>query len=360
LLTGLLVCGFVAVPGFPQAQFLLLGSAIATIGWLLRRESQRSRSGSRAPVAAMVAAGSPATPPVLIEDRLPAFTVPALVRVAPDVASRLDPVRFGEELGRLRQQLLESHGLPFPGVRVVVDPELGADGYRLFANDVLAGSGRIQPDILIADRTLVERLAELVQGRPQDFFGLQEARRLLAAAEAEWFDLMREVDKSIPLLRVTDVLRRLLQEGIPIRDMRTIAESLLEWAPREKDAVMLAEYVRLDLGAWIVARQVDDAGRIPALVIQPDTEQRWKAAIQHHPGGSFLAIDPEERGRFCQALGQFLPDPKQARPPALVTTMDLRRYVRCALEVDYPRMPVLSFEEIGTHAPLDVVGTVGA
>lgn len=401
LVTGAVLLGFLLVPGFPPAQFLLLGLLIGGVGFFLVRQAKNDRTGQNTPIPAMHGDGALFAPPALVEDDMPALSAPLLVRVSNETADRLHADEFGAVLSDVRVELREQLGLPFPGVRLVRDLTLESGAYRILVHDVLAAEGcmhdhrhaiRLRPDavmpmgfksdaalaslgrigwvdvadelppgaeVIHPDALLARHIGSVIFQRPHEFLGIQETQRMLQRAEAELIDLVKELTKVVPLQRVTDVLRRLLQEGVPIRNLRAIGECLVMWAPREKDIVVLTELVRVELGRWIAGRHATGAGKISAILIHPDTEANFKRSIQQNSGGSFLALSPEDRKRFCTELDKLV----HASQPGenftvVVTTMDLRRYARKLVEATFPNLAVLSYEEIGGHAGLTICGTV--
>jgi type III secretion protein V len=414
LVTGLILLGFLLVPGFPPGQFLLLGAVVGGVGYVLLRQRRRRASGARAPVPQMRGDDTliDARVPSLMDDHPPAITVPLLVRVSDDFGARLSAKRFAQLLEELRARLLEDLGLPFPGVRLVRDARLVRGAYRVLVYDVPVSDGLAPPGMHLfveetgatlppsaplppgakedvslewlgraawiatadkagmawpgwrhidADSLLAAELQRVIRSRPHEFLGLQDTQRLLQRAESDISDLVKEIAKAVPLHRVTDVLRRLLAEGVPIRNLRAIGECLVMWGTREKDVVMLTELVRVELGRWIAQRHARGARQLAAILIHPDTEMLFKRSIQQNASGSFLAVDPDERNRFCAELGRLIGEAEANAPrPVVLTTMDLRRYVYKLIETALPGTVVLSYEEIAAHVDLAVRGTVGA
>ena len=80
-----------------------------------------------------------------------------------------------------------------------------------------------------------------------DFIGIQEMRGILEFVEKSYPDLVKEVTRLVPLQKLTEIFKRLVQEQISIKDLRTILEAFSEWAQTEKDTVLLTEYVRSSL-----------------------------------------------------------------------------------------------------------------
>lgn len=87
-----------------------------------------------------------------------------------------------------------------------------------------------------------------------EFIGVQEARYLMGAMEAHYAELVKELQRQLPISKITETLQRLVAEGVSIRDLRLIFGTLIEWAPREKDVLMLTEYVRIALRRHLLHR----------------------------------------------------------------------------------------------------------
>jgi flagellar biosynthesis protein FlhA len=184
------------------------------------------------------------------------------------------------------------------------------------------------------------------------------AHELLGRAEAqELLDLFarrepRIVDELIPnvlaLADVVAVLRGLLAEGVPIRDLRTILEGLADHGRSVKDPAQLVELVRERLCRHISARFRDDDGKIAALVLDPRAEESFRKGIDAGSAQRLLgALDESARG-FATV----------STPPALVCAPDVRRSVASFLLRRVPGLSVLSYREIDPRATLRSLGVV--
>ena len=159
----------------------------------------------------------------------------------------------------------------------------------------------------------------------------------------------------LPLQRVADVLRRLLEEQIPIRNLRSILESLVYWGPKEKDVLVLTEYVRADLGRMIAWRAARSGRKLNAMFLHPDMEQLIRQAIKPTPTGNFLTLPPEQIASTVDAIERL--SGSDARTDlAIVTAMDIRRYVRRMIQQRLPWLNVYSFHELGDHLELTSAG----
>jgi type III secretion protein V len=284
-----------------------------------------------------------------------------LVKLAPGLQRVLDPATFGEALTRERGKLYEAIGLPFPGLRLRYDEALPDGAYRILAQDIPVADGELRRAAgpAAAGDALAVHIGALIRERAALFVGIQEVQAMLDDIGRNQPELVQEVTRAIPLQRIADIMRRLLLEDLSIRNTREILESLIVWAPREKDVTLLAEYVRIDLGAMTMARVAAGRAELPIVMLSQPAEQVVRDAIQETLGGAFLALGPvrndlllrQARTLYDQAVERDL-------TPVFACSMDVRRHVKRALEAVLPKVPVLSYQEIGDHVRVVSLGAI--
>ena len=116
---------------------------------------------------------------------------------------------------------------------------------------------------------------------------------------------MREVvPKLISPVLLTDILRRLVEEGISLRNLRDILGALADWAPHERDPVALTEHVRGALRRAITHQHAGDGGVLAAYLLDPMIEDAIRDAIQKTPTGSYLALEPQLSRDIVAAVGR--------------------------------------------------------
>jgi type III secretion protein V len=189
------------------------------------------------------------------------------------------------------------------------------------------------------------------------FLGIQEVQGLLERVGAEYSGLIAEMQKVMPMLRTSEVLRRLLEEHVPIRNMRAICESLLAWGPKEKDPLMLTEYVRGDLSRYLSHVATSGTGILSAVLLDPSIEKTIREAIKPTPAGNYLALAPEHVKHITQRIGELVGDGAR-EGLAIVTAMDIRRYVRRIVEPEFKWLAVYSYQELGPSVRIEPVGRV--
>jgi type III secretion protein V len=368
LLTAGVLCAFVLTPGFPKLPFAAIALVLAATAWFVMRSPARRRSFENAPMPAMAREGAAEVPPLIHRGEDDAVA-PLVLRLAPDCGSRIAPAQLDRALMAARRRIRRELGIPFPGLVARFDDSLAEGAYAIDVHELPRASGVITPERSAtaeqpADTDPATQLAadieRAVLAQPDLFIGFAEAHHLVEAVGRESSELAQELVRTVPLQRIADVLRRLVQESISIRPVREICESLLAWGAREKDPVLLTEYVRIDLGRHIAHRFGRGEKVMPVLMLDPAAEQLVRQAVQQTATGSYLALGPDDTRRLGDAAEHALQSAGAAlKVPVVVASMDVRRYVRRLLEPRMPQVVVLSYQEIGSHLTLQTVGRLG-
>jgi flagellar biosynthesis protein FlhA len=153
------------------------------------------------------------------------------------------------------------------------------------------------------------------------------------------------------------VLQNLLKEGVSIRDLRTILETMADWAPSTKDTDVLTEYVRHALSRSI-SNDLAVNGVIPVLTLSKPVEEAIQKAVQHKDRGSYLAIDPTIAQKILDSIGKAIPLFDSGSRPTILSAPQIRPYVRNLTERYYPALTVLSHNEITPSLKVRSLGTV--
>ena len=190
-------------------------------------------------------------------------------------------------------------------------------------------------------------LAEMLKKHSADFLGIQETKFLMGSMEARFPDLVREATRVLPIQKIAEILQRLVSEDISVRNLRTVLEALIEWGQKEKDSVLLTEYVRSTLKRHISHKFSDGMNMLPAYLLAPGVEDTLRGAIRQTSAGSYLALDPSIGKRLLETIKRTIGNRASMTPKAvLLTSMDIRRYLRKLIEQDLYDIPVLSYQEL--------------
>jgi type III secretion protein V len=403
-LAAALVLAFALVPGFPVAQFIALAVVLAASArWLARRNNRDDKAAEplSKPIAALQREGGKGDASGISREA-PAFAKPLGVRVSAELAALLNAERLNFALERERKSLQSQLGLPFPGAAMWVTPELPGLRFEVLLHDVPAALVELPGrQLLLTDRSsplaekankgsallgradslwlpqeavppterakncldieevVAAQVIQILRRQAHLFMGIQEIQGLLERAAADYPGLVAEVQKVLPLQRIAEVFRRLLEEQVAIRNVRAIFESLITWGPKEKDVLQLTEYVRGDLGRYLAFEACAGQGHLSAILLDPDVEQSIRQCIKPTPAGNFLAIPPEHAAQLTQRIAQIANNATEGSV-ALVTSMDIRRYVRKMIEGQLDNLRVYSYQELGNLVELRPIGRVGA
>jgi type III secretion protein V len=201
-------------------------------------------------------------------------------------------------------------------------------------------------------------LSYILKRYAAQFVGIQEVHKMLATVEANFPDLVKETDKICSLQRVTEILRRLVDENVPIRNLRPVLEAIVEWGQRENDTLLLVEYVRTNLARVISHRYADENRVISAFMLERSLEDALRTGIQRTAVGPFLAISEDVTRPFIEQIQSLFTASPISTQPVVVTAMDLRRHVHNLLMRNNIELPVLSYQELAPEFAEQVLAVI--
>ncbi|KML17796.1 secretion system apparatus protein SsaV [Leclercia adecarboxylata] len=378
LASGMLLL-FAMLPGFPTLVFLVLASALGIGGWLLIGspwwgKHQTMTSGAVDPhsngelkpgsVPLMLFLPRNFMTPILdkelimlrwrVFDRLGIIIAPPVVSpVAPDEPCRIE--LYQETVATLPLQGKESIFLIPPEGDETKEPVTLFPGRRVWLVDSTGEPEREHGDVWRDEARFTGCLELVINRYAKEFIGVQETRMLMDAMEQEYGELVKEVQRQLPLGKIADILQRLVEEGISVRDLRTIFETLIVWSVKEKDTVILTEYVRSALRRHIVHRYSNGGQWLDVWVIGNAIEEMIRESIRQTSAGTYSALEPEHVSRIVRQIMSVL---GEVRNGLLITAIDVRRYLRKMIERDLIDLHVVSFQEIGDAVELNVLGNI--
>jgi len=346
------------VPGFPALPFLGLGVALA----LGARARSRAEAKARREEATTAGKGAPRPAG---SRRAPTFVpvvVPWSVDVGAELAAHLD--EEGNEPGlrtriqSLRERVFADLGLPLPAARVAVidalPPWTAVISVREIPVDAASPDASVDLSRDVAAREaflsqVVERTRLALVHRAHELLGIGETQLLLDALEEVNPAIVRQLlPKPIAPTLLTEVLRRLLEEQISVRDLRTILEAIAPMATTDKDPLVLAETARIALKRAMTHRLTNGARSLDVLVLDSTIEELVRGAITRTSAGSFLALPPsgvrDVRKSVAAALEKS--PPNEGATPVLLTSPDVRRHVWKLIEATHPEVVVTTYAEL--------------
>jgi len=376
------LCGGLAVlPGLPALPFLLLGAGAG----LAARRAFTAGDRLALPAPEESAEALPPAAPVALE-------------LAPDLHGLASGAGFLEEASlALRQALWRELGILTPAVAVREAP-LPPGSWRLLLEEAPAAAGRAElgralslagehelrlagieglpsahpltggpaavidaelapraealgPVLGPLERVLAGAAAGLCRSAHQ-LVGVEEAQALLAALESQAPALAREAARQLPPALLAEVVRRLLEEGVPVRALRALVQAMLEAGGAARPAAALAESCRRALGRQL-AHRLSAGAPLEVLLLDPEAESLIRGSLTQ--GGP--PLDPAAVRALVERLAGELAAAE--RPPALLTGPDVRRAVRELVAPRLPRLPVLAYGELPTDWPVVPRARVG-
>jgi flagellar biosynthesis protein FlhA len=214
--------------------------------------------------------------------------------------------------------------------------------------------------VVDASTVVATHLSSLLQSHAHELLGHEEVQQLLDNLAKSAPKLVEDlVPKMLPLGVVVRVLQGLLQERIPVRDMRTIAETLAEHAPRTQDAENLTATVRAALGRSIVQHINGMQPELPVLTFDPTLEQILLQSLQGALEGG-AGIEPGLADRMHRALVERTQEQEvKGRPAVLLVSPPIRPWLARLVRHSIPGLHVLAYNEVPDNKQIKVVATVG-
>jgi len=214
--------------------------------------------------------------------------------------------------------------------------------------------------VVDASTVIATHLSHIVQQHAQELLGHEEVQHLLTTLGKGAPKLVEDlVPRVLPMAVVVRVLQSLLAERVPIRNMRTIIETLAEQAPRTQDPAALQAAVRIALGRQIVQDIAGAASELPVITLEPDLERLLQNSVAAANGGG-ATLEPGLAERLQQRLAESAQRQELVGEPAvLLVTPPLRQTLARFVRAGVPGMHVLAWNEIPDNRRVRLVTAVG-
>lgn len=391
------------IPGMPNIPFLVLASAGGYMAWHIHK--QQHGAAQALPDAAATATAAP-SPDVSWDDVPPVDTIG--LEVGYRLIALVDRNQNGQLLARIkgvRKKLSKELGFLISPVHIRDNLDLAPTAYRITLLGVTVAKSEVFPDrdlainpgqvhgelsgidtvdpafrlpavwiepslreyaqtlgytVVDTSTVIATHLNQVLLSHAHELLGHEETQELLDRLAKTAPRLAQDlVPKILSLRVVVKVLQNLLAEGVPIRDMRTTAETLAEHAVRNQDPDFLTTAVRVALGRIIVQNIIGLEEDLPIITLDPGLEQILLKAVQMGKGGE-TPVEPGLAERLYKVLQETTQKQELAGQPAVLLVSDmirvlLARFVRHGL----PTLHVLAYGEIPQDKKLKVIATVG-
>ena len=397
------------IPGMPNLPFLMMAALCGGGAWMLHKRAQQQPSAEE--VAAAQAAAAP--PPPSSESReLTWDDVQPVDIIGLEVGYRLVPLvdkaQGGDLLARIRgvrRKLTQDLGFLVQTVHIRDNLDLSPNSYRINLAGVPVGDGVIYPErelainpgkvfgrlsgietrdpafgmeavwiepsirdhaqtlgytVVDASTVIATHLSNVIQTHAHELLGHEEVQNLLNTLAKAAPKLVEDLTpRLLPLGTVVRTLQGLLAERVPIRNMRTIVETLAEHAARTQDPLQLQSHVRVALGRQIVQDIAGMSTELPVITLEPELEQLLSNSL----AGSNAATPGLEPG-LAERMQRRLAEAAQRQeltgePAVLLVPPQLRQTLARFMRAIVPNMHVLAWNEIPDNRKVRLVTAVG-
>ncbi len=390
------------VPGMPNLAFLAFAAAAGGGAWLIHRR-ERAPDG---PDATAEPAAVSAPPELSWEDVAPVD--PLGLEVGYRLIPLVDKSQDGQLMSRIkgvRRKLTQDLGFLIPAVHIRDNLDLSPNAYRLSVLGVTLGEGQVHPErelainpgevfgelpgekttdpvfgleaiwigpadrqqaqtfgytVVDASTVIATHLSQLLQTNGYQLLGHEEVQQLLERLKNVSPRLVEDlVPAVLPLGVVVKILQNLLRESVPIRDIRTIIETLAEHAPKSQDPDTLTAAVRVSLGRFIIQHINGLGEELPVITLDPALDQILHQSLKAADAGG-LSLEPGLAERLYQGLADGAKRQEMAGDPAVLLVADrLRPLLARMARHSAPTLRVLAFGEVSDDKQIRVVATIG-
>lgn len=384
------------IPGLPFHPFLIFAIILAGLGFLSHRHVSKVEE---------LPPEEPITKPQEVEELRPVELL--AIELGYGLIYLADEMRGGDLLDKikgLRRQLAQEMGLLIPPVHVRDNLTLKPSEYQILIKGVDVAKAELLPNYFLAlppypdaippegaiptieptfgmkayfvseeikesaemagftvvslSTVITTHLSEIIKAHADELLTKQEVQKIIDTMNRYYPKLTEETLNTVNLSTIQKVLQNLVKEGVPLRDMVTIFETISDYGATIKDPDVLTEYVRQRLSRLIVKPHLTN-GRLPAILVGEDIEDLMKKSLQKTDQGTFLIIDPKIGSKIVTALTQAVERSAQRGfIPAILASPTIRRHLRRLIERSLRHVPVISQAEIPVEVQVEILEVV--
>jgi flagellar biosynthesis protein FlhA len=403
---AMLVMAF--VPGFPTIPFLLLSILTAGLAFVRHRQIKREEEEKLRKELTEVEV-KPKVEEAPIEELLKVD--PVELELGYNLIPLVDETQGGDVFRRItniRKQLALELGIILPPVRVRDNLNLEPEEYVIKIRGNEVGRNTLQPGMLLAmnpgtakgelpgiqvtepvfglpatwisyaerenaelmgytvveaSTVLITHMTELLKKNADKLLSRQEVKKLIDNLQQDYPALVEEISQeNLPLAVVQKVLQNLLKEGIPIRDLPIILESLLEYYKVTKNVDVLTEYVRHNLSETIKRLYQDQNGVIHCISLSPEIEQMISNVLQTNAQATTmqtLGLSVDTIKRIQEKLSEAIDEMTMlGYYPVVICSAQIRPYFYRMIRTQFPVVSVISYTELPPDTEIDIVSTL--
>jgi flagellar biosynthesis protein FlhA len=386
------------VPGMPILPFAAISIGAGALAW---RRSQKAMEPPPVEIQPMTEAAEEPIAQTLAIDEIKIELGYGLLGLINDLEGR----RLTDQIKALRKTLASEYGFVMPSVRILDNMRLPSQGYCIRIKEMEAGAGEVRLGHMMAmdprggqvelpgehvkepafglpatwvDEALREEatfrgytivdpatvltthLTEILKENMPDLLSYSEVQKLLKDMPAEQKKLVEDLVPSIvTATTIQRVLQALLRERVSIRDLPAILEGIGEAAPHTTSVTQLVEQVRARLARQLSFAYRGDDGALPIVTLTPEWENAFSDSLVGQGEDRQLALAPSRLQDFVRGVRETFERAALAGDsPVLLTSPNIRPYVRSIIERFRGQTPVMSQNEVHPRAKLKTVGTI--
>lgn len=405
-ITGGVIGALGLIPGMPHLVFLIFGGGIAGGAYYAEKNAKQKALQPVLPEPMPESEPEPERQDVGWEDINPVDVIS--LEVGYRLISLVDINQNGELLARIkgvRKKLSTELGFLIPSVHIRDNLDLNPSLYRISIAGVVHGEAEIYPSkflainpgqifgelegipgkdpafgldavwidenqreqaqtlgytVVDASTVVATHLSQILHKNAGSLLGHEEVQQLLDRLKQTAPKLVDElIPDLLPISTIVRILQSLLDESIPIRDIRTIAETLAEVAPRSKEPEVLLSSVRVALNRLIVQNISGFNPELSVITLNPELEQLLQQSMQAVGEGG-MGIEPNMADKMQKSLAELANRQELAGEPAvLIVQPSIRQLLSRFLRNSIENLHVLSYQEVPDNKQIRIVGTVG-
>ena len=405
-MVSFLLVALAVVPGIPAVPFVILAATTGSIGFLANRREARKLAELKEREAAQEAEAIPvAEEPISQVLKIDLLRLELGYGLLSLINEGAEGQRLTDQIKALRRQLAVEMGFVMPAVRIQDNMQLSANNYVIRAKEIDTGNGDLRPNMLLvmdprgeditisgeatteptfglpamwieetareealfrgytvvdAATVITTHLTEVIKDSMADLLSYAETQKLLDDLDKDHQKLISDITPGqISIGGIQRVLQNLLQERISIRDLPTILEGVSEACAQSRNVMMITEHVRTRL-----ARQISDAntsadGIIQLVTLSPEWEQTFAESLVGTGDERQLSMSPSNLQEFISGVRQtFERHAMMGDMPVLLSSPNIRPFVRSIVERFRPTTAVMSQNEIHPRAKIKTVGQI--
>lgn len=411
IIAGAVMFVMMLIPGFPKIQLLVLGAVLLALGIILLRNQQELAAETDMAAREMAENKEALSEMEYYKDIDNVYKLLNVEQIEMEFGYSLIPLADESAGGTLiervvifRKQFAMDMGMVFPSVRMTDNQHINPNQYVIkIKGEVVAqaeilmdhylalDSGSVTKEVdgidtvepafnipakwiseqnklqaEIAGYTLIDptsviitHLSEIIKSYAHELLSRQDVKTMLDKLKQTNPTLVDDIVPNIVSpAYLQKVLCLLLKEGVPIRDLQTILETIADNQHNMKDIDITTEYVRQALKRTIT-RRFSDGGQIRVLTLDTETENKIVSSVKKSEQGSYLAMDPQTIQTLISALNEQIDRVKEVVPmPIVLTSPIVRIYFKKLIDQFIPNITVLSFSEIDNSVQIQAVGNI--